>query len=94
MAIASFKSRALRRLVDAEDARGVSDRLVERVKDILIALDQASRIDDMGRYPGWRLHPLKGHLRGYWSVSVSGNWRIVFRFQNGMAYDVDLVDYH
>ena len=94
MAIVSFKSRALRRLIDSDDSRGISGRLVERVKDILIVLDQASRIDDMSRYPGWRLHPLKGDLRGYWSVSVSGNWRIVFRFQNGMAYDVDLVDYH
>ena len=58
MAIVSFKSRALRRLVDAGDARGIAGHLVERVGDILIALDQASRIGAMGRYPGWRLHPL------------------------------------
>ena len=44
--------------------------------------------------PGFRLHPLKGKLKGRWSVSVSGNWRIVFRFEKGNAYDVDLVDYH
>jgi proteic killer suppression protein len=44
--------------------------------------------------PGFRLHPLKGDLAGYWSVSVSGNWRIVFRFEGAHASDVDLVDYH
>lgn len=44
--------------------------------------------------PGYRLHPLKGNLKGMWSVTLSGNWRIVFRFEDGDAFDVDLVDYH
>jgi proteic killer suppression protein len=44
--------------------------------------------------PGYQLHPLKGELAGFWAVSVSGNWRIIFRFENGSAYDVDLIDYH
>ena len=94
MPIASFRSRALKRLFENDDRRRISDRHVERVRDILLALDQAARIDDMSWYPGWRLHPLKGDLRGFWSVSVSGNWRVIFRFDKGMAYDVDFVDYH
>jgi proteic killer suppression protein len=94
MAITSFRSRALRRLFENDDRRGISGRHVERVRDILLALDQAVRIDYMDAYPGWRLHPLKGELRGFWSVSVSGNWRVIFRFDNGKVYDVDLVDYH
>ncbi|MGH7817896.1 MAG: type II toxin-antitoxin system RelE/ParE family toxin [Candidatus Binatia bacterium] len=44
--------------------------------------------------PGFARHPLKGDLKGFWAVSVSGNWRIIFRFDKGNAYDVDLVDYH
>jgi proteic killer suppression protein len=44
--------------------------------------------------PGYRLHPLKGSLKGYWSVTVSDNWRIVFRFEEGDALDVDFTDYH
>ena len=44
--------------------------------------------------PGYRFHPLKGNLKGFWSISVSGNWRIIFRFEDGDVYDVDLVDYH
>ena len=44
--------------------------------------------------PGYGLHPLRGDLRGMWSISISGNWRITFRFDDGDVYDVDLVDYH
>ena len=44
--------------------------------------------------PGYRLHRLKGNLKGHWSVTISGNWRITFRFEDGEALDVDLVDYH
>ena len=44
--------------------------------------------------PGFRLHPLRGEYQGHWSVAVSGNWRIVFRFEAGEAVDVDLIDYH
>jgi len=44
--------------------------------------------------PGWRLHPLKGDLAGFWSVTIQANWRITFRFQEGAATDVDYLDYH
>lgn len=44
--------------------------------------------------PGFALHPLRGDRRGFWSVRVSGNWRVIFRFEEGDAFDVDLVDYH
>jgi proteic killer suppression protein len=44
--------------------------------------------------PGFRLHPLKGSLAGFWAVSVSGNWRVTFRFDNGHAADVDYMDCH
>jgi proteic killer suppression protein len=89
MAIVSFKNRALKRLFENDDARGISGRHVERIRDILLALDQAVRVDYMNSYPGWRLHPARILERiGF------GNWRVIFRFDNGMAYDVDLVDYH
>lgn len=56
-------------------------------------LDLAQTPTDMD-LPGWRLHPLKGEFKGFHSVSVSGNWRIVFRFTGNNTTDVDLVDYH
>lgn len=60
---------------------------------ILAALESSHEIDDMN-IPGFRLHPLKGKLKGVWSVSVSGNWRITFEFENGNAYVVNYEDYH
>lgn len=65
----------------------------ERIKLALADLDEASRPADLD-LPGYRLHPLRGELKGFWSISISANWRIVFRFEEGDAYDVDLVDYH
>jgi toxin HigB-1 len=59
----------------------------------LQVLDRSRGPDDMN-IPGFRLHPLKGNLSGYWAVSVSGNWRLTFRFDNGHVVDVDYVDYH
>jgi proteic killer suppression protein len=56
-------------------------------------LEFAQQVEDMNA-PGWALHPLKGEYRGFWSVRVSGNWRIVFRFDDGHAWDVDYIDYH
>jgi len=56
-------------------------------------LDSANKPSDLD-LPGYRLHPLKGSLKDFWSVSVSANWRIIFRFEQENVYDVDLVDYH
>ena len=56
--------------------------------------DEAQAPSNMGLFPGWRLHPLTGNMTGFWSVTVSGNWRLIFRFEDGQAFDVDLVDYH
>ena len=67
--------------------------MVERIRDILTALDAAVTIDGMSR-PSFRLHPLKGNLKGYWSVTVRANWRVIFKFKGGKASDVDLIDYH
>jgi proteic killer suppression protein len=56
-------------------------------------LDAAAAIADMD-LPGFRLHPLKGELKGFWAVTVRANWRVVFRFIEGDALDVDYLDYH
>ena len=58
------------------------------------ALDAAATIEQMATVPGWRLHPLKGDLKGYWSLTVTANWRLIFRFQDGDAFELDLIDYH
>jgi len=67
--------------------------MVDRIRKILTALDAADKLDGLDR-PSFRLHPLKGRLRGFWAVTVRANWGTVFRFANGKVYDVDFVDYH
>jgi proteic killer suppression protein len=59
----------------------------------LADLDDARKPQDL-QSPGYRLHPLKGDRKGFWSIWISANWRITFRFEDGDAYEVDLVDYH
>jgi proteic killer suppression protein len=76
------------------DSRDLPAALSEKISDILLAIDEAAHPHEVGLFPGWRLHPLKGKLQGFWSVTVSGNWRIIFRFEAGDAFELDLVDYH
>lgn len=64
-----------------------------KLRDILARLDTARAVADMD-LPGFRLHPLKGRLKGVWAVTVRANWRVIFRFDAHGAFDVDYVDYH
>ena len=75
------------------DVSKVASDLSDRIALALADLDDARKPSDLD-LPGYRLHPLKGDLKGYWSISISGNWRVTFRIEDGDAYDVDLTDYH
>lgn len=92
MMIRKFKYAGLRRFWERDDSRRLPPQLVDRLRSILTALDEAIEPSEMAA-PGRSLHRLNGHP-GVWSVRVSANWRIVFRFEDGYAIDVDLVDYH
>ncbi len=94
MAIRSFRHKGLEALFEDDDASGLDGALVKNLRRMLAVLDQARTPAETGTLPGWRLHPLKGDLKGYWSLTVSGNWRLIFRFEDGNALAVDLVDYH
>ena len=91
--IRTFKHRGLKRLYERGDRSQVRSDRLERIEDILARLDVAAAPSDLD-LPGYGLHSLKGKLKGFWAVKVSGNWRIVFRFQDGDALDVNLIDYH
>jgi proteic killer suppression protein len=91
--IQRFRSRALKRLYEDDNPRSLNPDHVEKIRRVLARLDRASRPEHMD-LPGWRLHPLKGDLTGFWSVTIQANWRIIFRFQEGAATDVDYLDYH
>jgi proteic killer suppression protein len=94
MAISNFRHKGLERLFVDDDARGLPPALTSKLKRMLFALANAATVSDMALFPGWRLHPLRGERRGFWSLTVTGNWRLIFRFEDGEARDVDLVDYH
>ncbi len=66
---------------------------VPRIEQILALLDAATNLSGLDLQT-YRLHPLKGDLKGFWSVTIRANWRIIFRFEDGNVPDVDLVDYH
>jgi toxin HigB-1 len=72
---------------------GIRPEHAKRLKLILALVNAARSISDVG-FPGSRLHKLHGDREGFWSVSVSGNWRVIFRFEDDEVQDVDYVDYH
>jgi toxin HigB-1 len=91
--IRSFRHKGLKRLFEDDDARGVSAEHVEKLRDILVRLDNAESLADID-LPALKLHPLKGELKGSWAVTVRANWRVTFRFADPDAFNVDYVDYH
>jgi proteic killer suppression protein len=91
--IRSFQHRGLKRLVERDDRSGIRPDLLDDVEDILGRLNVATTPQALN-LPGYRLHPLKGDLQGYWSVTVRANWRIMFRFEGTDVFDVELIDYH
>ena len=91
--IASFKHRGLKRLYEQGDRSKVPPEYVQKLERILFSLDNAVVVKDLD-VPGYRLHPLSANYRGHWSIVVRDNWRVVFRFEDGQALDIDLIDYH
>lgn len=91
--IRQIRHKGLKRLYENDDPRGVMGEHTQKLCDILARLDAAGTVEDMD-LPGFRLHPLKGELKGFWAVTVRANWRVIFRFAEGEVLDVDLVDYH
>jgi len=91
--ITGFRHKGLKRLYEEDSVRLLPPEFIERLRGILAALDAAQDVRDMDR-PSLRLHSLKGNLKGFWAVTVRANWRVIFRFQDGNAFDVDFIDYH
>ncbi len=91
--IVTFRHKGLKRLYEDDDRRLLPPEMMERIREILTALDAARSLEGLNR-PSFQLHPLKGRLKGFWAVVVRANWRIIFRFADGKVFDVDLVDYH
>lgn len=93
MTIKTFKHKGLRDFFESGSKAGIKAAHANRIRRILDRLNASTEVKDMNA-PGYDFHPLKGELKGFYSVHVNGNWTIIFRFENGEANNVDLIDYH
>ncbi len=91
--IKSFSHKGIRKFYDTGSRAGIQAAHAPKLARQLARLNQATLPADMN-VPGWKLHPLKGGLAGQWALSVSGNWRLIFRFSDGDVFNVDYEDYH
>ena len=91
-----FSHKGLRQLHELGNPKGVPPSMADKLQKLLFALETAETLDQLGRFPGWKLHPLKGDKKGLWSLTVTGNWRLIFRYGEGTntASEIDLIDYH
>jgi toxin HigB-1 len=90
--IRTIRHKGLKRLFEEGDPSGVNSEHIGKLRNILMTLNAAPTIAHID-LPGFRLHPLRGPMKGFWAVTVRANWRVIFRFDDG-AEDVDYVDYH
>lgn len=91
--IRSFRHKGLQRFYEKNERKGLPPALVDKISHILARLDVATVPEQMA-LPALKLHSLKGDLKGFWSVWVTGNWRIIFKFDGTTVVEVDLIDYH
>jgi proteic killer suppression protein len=96
MQLVHFRHKGLRQLHEDGNAKGVPSAMADKLRKLLFAIETAASLDQLDRFPGWRLHPLKGGLKGFWSLTVTGNWRLIFGYEEktNAARDIDLIDYH
>jgi proteic killer suppression protein len=96
MQLTGFRHKGLKQIHAGEKAKGVPVAMADKLRKLLFALETANGLDQVSRFPGWKLHRLKGSLAGFWSLTVTGNWRLIFRYteDTNAASDIDLIDYH
>ena len=96
MRLTGFRHKGLKQIHAGNTAKGVPAAMADKLRKLLFALETADNLDQVTCFPGWKLHRLKGALKGFWSLTVTGNWRLIFRYDEeaNTASDIDLVDYH
>jgi len=93
--IKSFKHKGLQLLWETGKSSKLPSDQLKKIKQILEVIDSAQVVpQDFEFFRSWRIHPLKGDFKGYWSLAVKENWRIIFQFDGQDAFDLDYTDYH
>ncbi len=91
--IKNFRHKGIERFFKKDDARGINTKHGSRIRRILDLIEEATAVEQLD-IAGMYLHPLKFDRKGEWAMTVSGNWRITFRFVGDNATDLNLEDYH
>lgn len=96
MRLTGFRHKGLRRLYEDDNPKGVPSAMADKLRKLLFAMETANDLEQLGRFPGWKLHPLRGDWKEFWSLTVTGNWRLIFRYERATnsASDIELIDYH
>jgi proteic killer suppression protein len=96
MRIVSFRHKGLQQFYESGKPKGGAARDGGQTAEASLRDRDRSLLGELSRFPGWKLHPLKGGLKGFWSLTVTGNWRLIFRCHEEAkaVVDIDLVDYH
>ena len=96
MHVVRFRHKGLRQLHEVGNASRVPPAMADKLRKLLLALETAETLEQLGRFPGWKLRLLKGDLKGFWSLTLTGSWRLIFRYdeRENTASDIDLIDYH
>lgn len=92
--IESITHKGLRLLWEKDDPSKLPSIQLEKIRRILNVLDTIKTLEPVRQIPGYKLHSLTGNLEGFWSISITGNYRIIFRFENENVHDVNYIDYH
>lgn len=93
--IKSIKHKGLKLLFEDDNGNKLPPSQLRKIRILLQIIDELEEVpQDLEGYVYLRPHPLKGDLKGFWSLDVSGNYRVIFRFENGNAYDLDYLDTH
>ena len=96
MQLTRFRHKGVKQLYADDNAKGVPPVMADKLRKLLLTQETADDLDQVSRFPGWKLHPLKGELKGCWCLTVTGNWRLIFHYDEAAnsASDIDLIDYH
>jgi proteic killer suppression protein len=96
MQLVRFRHKGLRQFYENGNTRSLPSAMADKLEKLLFAIETAETLEQLGKFRGWKLHPLKGDLKGFWSLTVTGNWRLIFRHDEvaNATSEIDLIDYH